>query len=162
VLDEGCARRGGICDCGERPCAWGCPHCGSADHRSTDDCPTWWRKIRDAVDDSLAGGFAVVGSVEAVAGMFWPKVQADMRRERDRRLRHDYGSEANPVYHGDQPYRQAFPDTDPWVCDRCGQRLPGPGERCNSGIHVGPDDDAFNGVAVRLSASSFIVPNDGF
>jgi hypothetical protein len=31
-------------------------------------------------------------------------------------------------------------DSGRWVCDLCGQTLSGEGDRCNSGIHQGPDD----------------------
>jgi DNA polymerase III alpha subunit len=36
-----------------------------------------------------------------------------------------------------------------WKCDLCGQPLSGPEDRCNSGIHQGPDDpNGFSGKAV--------------
>lgn len=35
-----------------------------------------------------------------------------------------------------------------WVCDLCGQPLAGPDDRCNSGLHQGPDDlNGFRGKA---------------
>ncbi len=37
-----------------------------------------------------------------------------------------------------------------WVCDRCGQPM-GRGDRCNSGLHVGPGEEA-NGMAVASTA----------
>lgn len=38
-----------------------------------------------------------------------------------------------------------------WVCERCGQPL-GKDGRCNSAIHVGPDDgNAFNGMAIATT-----------
>lgn len=52
-------------------------------------------------------------------------------------------------------------DVDPWVCNKCGQRLAGPASLCNSGIHVGPGDgEEAQGEAVRLSASDFIEPTN--
>lgn len=36
-----------------------------------------------------------------------------------------------------------------WVCDLCGQPLAGPDDRCNSGIHQGPDDlNGWRGKAI--------------
>lgn len=55
---------------------------------------------------------------------------------------------------GEEPPEQD-PD-DPFVCDLCGQLLE-PTQRCNSGIHEGPDvpSNLFRGHPVRLSRSRF-------
>lgn len=41
-----------------------------------------------------------------------------------------------------------------WVCDLCGQQLAGPDDRCNSGLHQGPDDmNGFRGSPIAAGSS---------
>lgn len=45
--------------------------------------------------------------------------------------------------------REVLDMMSPWKCDLCGQPLSGPDDRCNSGIHQGPDDlNGYRGKAV--------------